>query len=106
VPEVACRLGVNGAEVYGLILDGELPAVKGDDGLRHGGGAGRVPAPTRADAAVGYAARNGSRFSVTKVCDHGRNVGPCHTETAGHRRALTCDFFIKRELGGEDSNPQ
>jgi hypothetical protein len=24
---------VDGAEVYGLILDGELPAAKGDDGL-------------------------------------------------------------------------
>jgi hypothetical protein len=33
VPEVARRLGVGGAEVYGLILDGELPAAKGDDGL-------------------------------------------------------------------------
>jgi predicted DNA-binding transcriptional regulator AlpA len=33
VPEVARRLGVDGAEVYGLILDGELPAAKGEDGL-------------------------------------------------------------------------
>ncbi len=33
MPEVARRLGVDGAEVYGLILDGELPAAKGDDGL-------------------------------------------------------------------------
>jgi predicted DNA-binding transcriptional regulator AlpA len=29
VPEVARRLGVDGAEVYGLILDGELPAATG-----------------------------------------------------------------------------
>jgi hypothetical protein len=27
------RDGVDGAEVYGLILDGELPAANGDDGL-------------------------------------------------------------------------
>jgi Helix-turn-helix domain len=33
VPEVARRLGVDGAEVYGLILGGELPAAKGEDGL-------------------------------------------------------------------------
>jgi hypothetical protein len=33
VPGVARRLGVDGAEVYGLILDGELYAAKGDDGL-------------------------------------------------------------------------
>jgi Helix-turn-helix domain len=33
VPEVARRLGVDGAEVYGLIHDGELPAAKGDDSL-------------------------------------------------------------------------
>jgi hypothetical protein len=69
VPEVARRLGVDGAEVYGLILDGELPAANGDDGLVYvtAEALRGVPAPTRADAAVGYAARNGSRFSVTKV---------------------------------------
>jgi hypothetical protein len=33
VPEVARGLGVDGAEVYELVLDGELPAASGDDGL-------------------------------------------------------------------------
>jgi len=33
VPQVARRLGVDGADVYGLILDGELPAAKGENGL-------------------------------------------------------------------------
>lgn len=33
VPEVARRLDMDGAEVYGLIERGELPAGKGDDGL-------------------------------------------------------------------------
>jgi hypothetical protein len=69
VPQVARRLGVDGADVYGLILDGELPAAKGENGLVcvTAEGAGGVPAPTRADAAIAHAARNASRFSVTKV---------------------------------------
>lgn len=33
VPEVARRLGIDGAEVYRLISDGELAAGKGADGL-------------------------------------------------------------------------
>jgi hypothetical protein len=35
---------------------------------------------------------------MSAMTRHGWNRRP--------RRALTCDFFIKRELGGEDSNPQ
>jgi hypothetical protein len=60
--------------------------------------------PSVASDAIAWARLD--RASVRSKCDHGRNVGPCHAETAGPRRALTCDFFIKRELGGEDSNPQ
>jgi hypothetical protein len=33
VPEVARRLGLEGAVVYDLIANGELAAGKGDDGL-------------------------------------------------------------------------
>jgi hypothetical protein len=33
VPEVARRLGIDGAEVYRLISEGELAAGKGPDGL-------------------------------------------------------------------------
>ena len=33
MPEVARGLEVDGAEVYGPVLDGELPAASGDDGL-------------------------------------------------------------------------
>lgn len=33
IPEVARRLGLDGAVVYLLIADGELAAGKGDDGL-------------------------------------------------------------------------
>lgn len=33
IPEVARRLGIDGAAVYGLIERGELAAGKGEDGL-------------------------------------------------------------------------